>query len=191
MNTVAMEQRKKIHPHKFTLWVAIGSMVMMFAGLTSAYVVKRNQADWLTFELPAQFFISTVVILISSATMFFALKAFKGREMKKYRLLIFLTTVLGIAFLILQTIGIYKFQNSGTKMIGFGSKPSFSCLFVIALMHAAHVIGGVVTLIVISLRSFSSKIRSYSAVPVELINTYWHFVDLLWLYLLIFLLMIR
>src|SRR5215475_6599264 len=99
------QQRKRIHPHKFTLWVAIGSIIMMFAGLTSAYIVKREQPGWTTFEIPKTFWFSTAVILLSSLTIQMALKAFKEREMRRYRNLISLTALLGIVFVILQWIG--------------------------------------------------------------------------------------
>jgi cytochrome c oxidase subunit 3 len=78
---IVNEQRKKIHPHKFTLWVALGSIIMMFAGLTSAYVVKRDQPAWTTFPIPRAFWYSTAVILLSSLTVQMSLKAFKDREM--------------------------------------------------------------------------------------------------------------
>ena len=188
MSTVAMQQRNKIHPHKFTLWVGIGSMLMMFAGLTSAYIVKRNQANWLTFELPVAFWYSTAAIVLSSLSIFLASKAFKEREMSRYRLLVAVTLALGIIFVALQLAGFRELWNAGVTLIG---NVSYSFLYVIVGIHALHVIGGIIALIIMSLKAFSTKVRSYSTVPVELIGTYWHFVDLLWLYLLVFLLMIR
>src|SRR4051812_13525833 len=98
MELVESKQRNKIHPHKFTLWVAIGSMVMMFAGLTSAYIVKRDQPNWVTFRMPVIFWYSTVIILISSLTMQMAVKAFREREIRKYRALLITTLVLGAGF---------------------------------------------------------------------------------------------
>ena len=78
-------QRKKIHPHKFTLWVGLGSIIMMFAGLTSAYIVKGSQPEWSTVEMPEIFYYSTAVIVASSVTIQLALKAFKERKMMLYR----------------------------------------------------------------------------------------------------------
>src|ERR1700709_2168751 len=98
MRTVAMAQKNKIHPHKFTLWVGIGSILMMFAGLTSAYIVKRNQANWVSFDLPVAFWYSTAVIAISSGTLYLSYKAFRERAMSKYRTLMAATLVLGIVF---------------------------------------------------------------------------------------------
>jgi cytochrome c oxidase subunit III len=183
-----MEKKQKLHPHKFTLWVAIGSILMMFAGLTSAYIVKRNQANWQTFDLPVAFWFSTVAVILSSGTMWLALKSFKERQMSRYRLLMVVTMVLGAAFIGLQIIG---FQQLWYKGITLQANVSYSFLYVIVGLHALHVIGGVVALIVMSLLAFSSKKRNYSTVPVELMSTYWHFVDILWIYLLLFLLMIK
>src|SRR4051812_20100160 len=105
MNTVLTEQRKRIHPNKFTLWVGIASIVMMFAGFTSAYIVKRNQANWVTFDLPVTFWYSTAVIIISSITLYLSRKAFKQREMSRYRGLVVTTLLLGIVFVALQGLG--------------------------------------------------------------------------------------
>lgn len=188
MNTGVMEQRKKIHPHKFTLWVGVASIIMMFAGLTSAYIVKRNQANWTTFDLPPIFWWSTIVIIISSIVLHLSNIAFKQREMVKYRSLVVVTLVLGILFVLMQIIG---FSQLWVKGITLTKNVSFSFLYVIVGLHALHVIGGIIALIVLFLKAFNSKVRNYNIVPLEVISTYWHFVDALWIYLLIFLLMIR
>ena len=188
MSTVVMEQRKKIHPHKFTLWIGIGSILMMFAGLTSAYIVKRNQANWTTFELPLSFWYSTAAIVLSSITLFLAGRSFKEREMGKYRSLMTATIILGVLFIVLQVIGFRQLWNIG---ITLQKNVSFSFLYVIVGLHAAHVIGGVIALFVLFAKAFSVKSRTYNIVPVEVTSTYWHFVDILWIYLLIFLVMIR
>ena len=183
-----MEQRKKIHPHKFTLWVAIASILMMFAGLTSAYIVRRNMANWVTFELPIAFWYSTAVIIASSITVWLAQQKFKNREMSAYRSLITATFILGLLFVALQIVGFVGLAKVG---LALGRNPSVDFLYVIVGLHALHVIGGLVALLVIFIKAFSKSVRSYNSVPVEVMATYWHFVDFLWIYLLIFLLMIR
>ena len=188
MSTVAMEQKKRIHPYKFTLWVGIGSILMMFAGLTSAYIVKRNQANWLTFDLPNAFWYSTVAIVLSSLTLHMASKAFQERIMSRYRNLMAITLVLGMVFILLQVIGFKQLWALG---ITLQANVSYSFLYVIVGLHALHVLGGIVALVIMAIKAFSQKTRNYSSVPVDLISTYWHFVDILWIYLLIFLLMIR
>ena len=188
MNSVVMEQRKRIHPHKFTLWVGIASIVMMFAGFTSAYIVKRNQANWVTFDLPGMFWFSTAVIILSSLTLYMSHQAFKQREMARYRVLVVTTLLLGILFVVMQFIG---FNQLWVKGITLQKNVSFSFLYVIVGLHALHVIGGVVALLILFAKAFSGKVRNYNIVPLEVISTYWHFVDALWIYLLVFLLMIR
>ena len=188
MSTVVMEQRKKIHPHKFTLWVGIGSIIMMFMGLTSAYIVKRNQPNWVSFDVPVIFWYSTAVIIISSITLMQALKAFKQREIQKYRNLVIATLFLGVLFVMMQVVG---FSQLWAKGMTLQANVSFSFLYIIVGLHAIHVLGGIIALLVLFINAFSRKVRNYNAVPVEVISTYWHFVDFLWIYLLIFLLMIR
>ncbi len=184
---VSEKQRQKMHPHKFTLWVAIGSIVMMFAGLTSAFIVKSNQTNWNTVTLPKAFWISTVVILISSLTLQMALRSFKQREMSKYRSLIGITLILGAAFVAFQWIG---FQGLWAQNITFKGAGAGQFLYVIFGLHTLHVIGGIITLLVMFIKAFIGKVKLYSSVPVEVMAIYWHFVDILWIYLLLFFLII-
>lgn len=191
MATVSSKERQRIHPHKFTLWVALGSILMMFAGLTSAYIVRRNQANWLEFSLPPVFWYSTIVILVSSLTIHLSYKAFKAREMARYRLLITLTAGLGILFAVLQSLGFVYLYNKGVNLFGIGSNPSASFLGIIVGIHALHVLGGVIALIVIVIKAYSAITKSYNTTTIELVSTYWHFVDVLWIYLFIFLNMVQ
>jgi len=191
MTAMSTNNTGKIHPHKFTLWVAIGSLCMMFAGLTSAYIVRRNQSNWLDFEFPITFWYSTFVIILSSITMHLAVKNFKARERNSYKNLISITTVLGILFVILQYFAFQSLNHSGIKLMGPGSNPSASFLVVIIGLHMLHVAGGIIALLVVFLKSFSTKIKNYNSVPLEITATYWHFVDILWIYLFLFLLWIK
>jgi len=176
-------QRKKIHPYKFTLWVAMGSIIMMFAGLTSAYIVKGNQPGWSTVLVPGVFYYSTFVMLISSATIQGALKSFKERRMKQYRVFITVTAVLGVLFILLQWMGFSQIWRTGLTWKGSGAG---QFLYIIFGLHVIHVLGGVIVLLVMFAKAFSSRFRNYNPVSIELASTYWHFVDLLWLYLFIF-----
>lgn len=180
---------KKIHPHKFTLWVAIASILMMFAGLTSAFIVKSNLAGWRDIQMPKVFLVSTVVIILSSLMIQMSLRSFRQREMKNYRMLMGLTVLLGTAFVVLQWMGfkeLWDQQNITFK----GVSGAGQFLYVIFGLHALHVIGGVVTLMILFSKSFFGKTKTYSSIPVEVAATYWHFVDILWIYLLIFFIVI-
>jgi cytochrome c oxidase subunit 3 len=187
VSIVSNQQNKKMHPHKFTLWVAIGSIVMMFAGLTSAFIVKSNQTNFVEVAMPKVFWVSTAVILISSITLQMALRSFKQKAMSRYRLLIGVTLLLGVAFIVLQWLG---FQQLWEQKITFRGAGAGQFLYVIFGLHALHVIGGLLALLVIYIKAFVGRTKLYSSVPVEVMATYWHFVDLLWLYLLIFFLVI-
>jgi cytochrome c oxidase subunit III len=164
MDIVTNQQRKKIHPHKFILWVAIASIVMMFAGLTSAFIVKSNLPGWKNIELPKIFWFSTAVILLSSLTVQIALRV------------------------VLQAFGFANLWEQHIRFSGSAGEGQF--LYVIFGLHALHVIGGVVALLVLFFKAFFGKIKLYSSVPVEVAATYWHFVDALWLYLLVFFILI-
>lgn len=182
------DQRNRTHPHKFALWVAIGSIVMMFAGLTSAYIVKSGQTGWHEVKTPGIFWLSTAVMLASSLTIQMALRSFKQRNMKAYRLLFTLTVLLGIAFVVMQWIGFNWLWQRGVQFEGSSGAGQF--LYVIFGLHAIHVVGGIVALLVMLIKQLTGRIRNYSPVPVEVMSTYWHFVDLLWVYLLVFFLWI-
>jgi cytochrome c oxidase subunit 3 len=186
LSAVQSKEPQRIHPHKFTLWVAMGAIVMMFAALTSAYIVKKNQSSWLEFDLPRIFWYSTFAILLSSVTMHLSIKAFKAREMDRYRTLITLTAVLGVLFIVFQWLGFSSLEAKNIALTGAKSNSAASFLLVITGIHMVHVLGGVIALLVIFIRAYSVKIKNYNSLPIELAGTYWHFVDVLWVYLFIF-----
>jgi cytochrome c oxidase subunit III len=182
---------KKIHPQKFQLWIAFASIIMAFSGLISAYLVKMAQDNWLIFKLPSIFTISTIVIIISSVTMYLAEKAFKSRQMPKYKSLITITALLGVLFITLQIIGFNTTQHNGVLLTGKGSNAAGSFLLAIAGFHILHVLGGVIVLLVQFFRAFSRKTKTYSATGIEIAAQYWHFVDILWIVLFVFLLVAK
>lgn len=177
--------RSRIHPKKFALWVACGSILMMFAAFTSAYVVRQAQGNWLEFELPNVFFVSTAVILLSSLSIHLAYRAFKGGNERLYKGLLVLTFILGIAFLILQYQGWLAMSQIGIELT---TNPSGSFIYVISGVHAAHILGGLAALIIALIHAFALKYQVTPArkLRLEMTMTYWHFVDFLWIYLLIF-----
>jgi cytochrome c oxidase subunit 3 len=183
MEILNTQQQNRIHPHKFALWVAIGSIIMMFAGLTSAYIVKSGQAGWEEVKTPTIFWYSTAVIVISSITIQSALRSFKQRNMRRFRILFLTTLVLGIVFVFLQWTGFNYLWDHGVKFQGAGAG---QFLYIIFGLHALHVVGGIIALAVIAARQYFGSTRSYNVTGIEVMSTYWHFVDLLWVYLLVF-----
>lgn len=195
---VGGKERRKIHPQKFMMWVAIASMSMAFAGLTSGYMVREAQGNWRYFSLPKFFTYSTIVIIISSITMHMGVKAFKLREMPKFKALITATLLLGILFGVLQFAGFYQLYTQLQQIringevltqattVRVDGNPSESFLFIIAGLHLLHLLGGIIALLFVFFRAFRTRIKTYNATGLEISATYWHFVDALWIYLFVF-----
>lgn len=188
VGAVSSEQHKRLHPYKFTLWVAIASMMMMFAGLTSAFIVKSNLTGWRTMDLPNVFWVSTVAILLCSLTIQMALRAFRVREMRKYRILLLVTLVLGIVFTVCQISGFTELWAHNIRFKGSSGAGQF--FYAITGLHALHVLGGLVALVVFYIKSLTGRTKSYSVVPLEVLSIYWHFIDILWVYLMVFFLIV-
>lgn len=192
------KERKKIHPQKFMMWLAMASMSMAFAGLTSGYMVREAQGNWRYYNLPAVFSYSTVVIVLSSVTMALGVRAFKNREMPRFKRIITITLILGIIFGLLQFMGFYQLYHqlqavringevlNEVSTVRINGNPSESFLFIIAGMHLLHLLGGIVALTFVFFRSFRTRVKTYNATGLEITATYWHFVDILWIYLFIF-----
>lgn len=186
MSTITA-QRQKIHPHKFLLWIAIASICMMFAGWTSAFMVRKAQGNWLFFTMPTAFWISTFVILASSLTMHFSIKEFKKRNMGLYKKLISLTAILGVLFMLLQFWGFYDMHVAGITLASNGEGVSGSFIYVISGVHLLHMLGGVIALVIVFfVVNFRRRTKVYTSNGLEILGTYWHFVDVLWIYLFLF-----
>lgn len=186
MNSIS-NQRAKMHPHKLLIYIAIASISMMFAGWTSAFMVRKAQGNWLLFTMPTAFWISSVVVILSSLSIHFAVKHFKERKMQSYRMLISVTALLGIAFMVLQFWGFYEMHFAGVTLKSHGEGVSGSFIYVISGVHLLHMLGGVIALIITFIRvNFRRRTKVYSSNGLEILAIYWHFVDILWLYLFAF-----
>jgi len=184
--TVASEySRSKIHPKKFALWVACASIMMMFAAFTSAYIVRQAAGNWLEFRLPDIFLYNTIVILLSSITLQGSYMAFKQGNTRLYRGLLVLTLILGLAFLVLQYEGWQALQAIGVELT---TNPSGSFVYVISGVHAAHIVGGIAALVIAIIHAYAlpHHVTAPRKLRFELTLIYWHFVDFLWVYLLLF-----
>jgi cytochrome c oxidase subunit 3 len=173
---------------KILLWISMASMVMIFAGLTSAYLVRQAEGNWTVFSLPVAFYVSTGLIVLSSFSMHYALQSVKkgNTEHLLYGLLV--TLGLGLGFCFTQFLGWAKLVEMG---IFFTGNPSGSFLYVITALHVAHLIGGIISLIVVIVRTLQSRYSEQNYLPISLISIYWHFLDVLWVYLFVFLVLIR
>lgn len=185
--TIEQKSRKGFYAPLFALWAGMGSIVMMFGSLTSAYIVRQGAGNWLEFRMPDIFFYSTIVMLVSSVTLHGSYWAFRNNREMLYKLLLPLTLVLGIIFVTMQYQGWNALYAIGVALDG---NPGGSFFYVISGIHAAHVIGGIFALTVALLHAFMLpyKPTEKRRRRFQLVLHYWHFVDFLWLYLFLFLL---
>jgi cytochrome c oxidase subunit III len=179
------EETLSMNPKKFMLWLAIVSIMMMFAGWTSGYLVRKAEGRWHEFEIPQIFWYSTAILLISSVSMIFAVQAAKKDNFNTLKTAISITFVFGIAFLVMQVLGFSDLIQN--KLFFAGSDVASSWLYALVGLHAAHVISGLVVLLISLISSFKFKKESKNLLRIQLCATYWHFLDLLWLYLFLFL----
>jgi cytochrome c oxidase subunit III len=182
------ETYTKLPTFKILLWLSMVSMVMMFAGLTSGYIVRQAEGNWFVFELPPVFYLSTVFIIASSVSLHWAFLSVKKNNFKGLRTGLIITLGLGLAFTFTQLTAWSELVNMG---VFFTGNPSGSFLYVLTGMHLLHLFGGIIYLMVITTRSIQNRYNSTNMLPVELCAIYWHFLDGLWVYLFIFLLFIR
>jgi cytochrome c oxidase subunit III len=173
---------------KILLWLAMVSMVMLFAGLTSGYIVRQAEGNWVVFDLPFEFMLSTVFILLSSGSMYYATSAIQRNDTKGLVTGMIATLGLGLAFTFTQFLAWSQLIEEGIFFVG---NPSGSFLYVLTGLHLAHLGAGILYLIYVTFRSIQGKFNSESYLPVQLCAIFWHFLDFLWIYLFIFLYFIR
>jgi len=178
-----------IHPKKAVLWLLIVASVMLFAGFTSAYIVRRGEGNWELFQLPSSFLYSTIIIALSSITMqlgYFAQK--KGNTSKSNGLLL-MTLLAGIAFCVTQYIGWTQLVKDNVYFAF--SNPSNSFVYVITGVHIAHMLGGIIFLAICTFLVKLKATKGSTTLYLSMCNTYWHFIGILWIYLYIFLTLYR
>ncbi|MFT4983044.1 MAG: cytochrome c oxidase subunit 3 [Flavobacterium sp.] len=174
--------------YKLILLFSMVSMTMMFAGLTSAFVVSKSRVDWLTdFELPIAFYYSTIVIIGCSVTFHLAKKAIQKDNKSATTAFLIATLALGILFVILQFMGFGQIVQDGYYFTGSESSITTTFLYVVTVVHLMHLAGGVISLLIIIYNHFKQKYNSGQTLGIELGAMYWHFLDFLWIYLFVFL----
>lgn len=173
------------------LWVGILSIVMLFAGLTSAYVVRADNGNWLIFNLPNAFYLSTAVIVTSSISLFFALQMAKKNNKSGMVLGLLVTFILGLVFSYLQYAGWSELYSKNIVFGGKSSNASGSFLYLITFLHLLHLLAGLISVLVTLKNAIKGKYNAENTLGLELCSIYWHFLDILWVYLFLFLYYIR
>ncbi|MDB5274780.1 MAG: coxO [Chitinophagaceae bacterium] len=177
-----------INSKKMILWLFIVTIVMLFAAFTSAYIVRKADGEWLLFSLPSIFAYSTAIILLSSVTMQWAYISLKKGLIERTKLLVSATFVLGLAFLYVQILGWGQLVEMNVFLGGSSSNPSGSFVYILSGVHAFHLVTGLIYILIVFSMLFSDKITKEKSLQFELCTIYWHFLDLLWIYLFVFLL---
>ena len=177
---------------KMMLWFGIVSLIMSFMGWTSAFIVSSSREDWLTdFQLPEAFILSTVLIILSSFSFILAKKALKSSNRQMTTVWLLTTLVLGIGFIYNQFVGFQQIIDLGYNFTGPTSNITMSYIYLIAMAHILHVVAGMVCLIVVIYNHFKQKYNPSNMLGFELAATFWHFIDILWIYLFLFLYFVR
>ncbi|RRJ93291.1 heme-copper oxidase subunit III [Paenimyroides tangerinum] len=189
MNTLEInkEREKKEKAYKTMLFLGMGSIVMIFAALTSAYVVSKSRPDWLAeFNLPSAFLYSTIIMIVSSVTFHMAKVAIKKNNRNLTSICLGLTLFFGIVFIALQFEGFSQIVSEGYYFTGSESNITTSFLYVLVLVHMAHIIGALISLLIVIYNHYKQRYNSTQSLGIELGAMFWHFLDFLWLYLFLF-----
>ena len=181
-----MQLTKKEQSYKQMLWISMISMTMMFAGLTSAYIVSKKREDWVSFELPTAFYISTILIILSSITFFLAKKFIKSDQRSKSVLFLTITLFLGLGFVFFQFHGFQQLIDAGLYFTGTESNVSTSFLYVITLTHLLHIFAGIIVLGYVLYKNTKGLYTANNHLGMTMGAIFWHFVDVLWIYLFLF-----
>ena len=163
----------------------------MFAGLTSAYVISSKREDWVSLELPQALYLSTLLIILSSITFILAKRNIKKENRQLTTVFLILTLALGIGFVLSQVQGFYELREAGFYIAGKQSIVSSSLLMVISLAHMLHVVAGLLVLIVVIFNHLKHRYTAANFLGLDLGAIFWHFVDILWIFLFIFFYFIR
>ncbi|MCU0444000.1 MAG: cytochrome c oxidase subunit 3 [Microscillaceae bacterium] len=180
-------------PNSFMLWVAIVGMALVFLALGSVYSMRFGNAHWgATFKLPRVFWLSTLVMLVSSFTLHWANRAWQKEQFKQFRILLIATWCLGMGFIGLQFWG---WRELVAMKIFLQNNLAGAFLYIISGLHALHIFGGLVFLLITIVKTmrhtsyvdaFVYSVNPPNQIRLQLVTRYWHFVDILWVLLFVF-----
>lgn len=183
-----------VHPKRFALWLGMASMTMFFAALTSALILKKGDYKvWENFKLPVSFMYSTVAIVLVSVIMHFSYIAYKKAKFAAFRWLLFLGFLLGIGFLLLQYFGWAALNSIGKPITG---NISGQFIYLISSLHGFHIVVGLIVTFIFLIFAFRARkdeafefkniANPSRLLHMELLVTFWHFIDIVWIYLYLF-----
>ncbi|UKT63128.1 cytochrome c oxidase subunit 3 [Pedobacter mucosus] len=177
-------------PRKFIVWLFVVSSTIMFGGFTSYYLVfAASKGKGHGLILPDAFIYSTLVIILSSFTLVIASRALRKLNFNLQRKMLWATIILALVFGVMQFNAWGSMVSTGATLVGNNAAISF--IYIVSGMHLLHIILGV-WLIFKALRgSYKNIPLSKSNYRMEIASIFWHFIDILWIYLYVFLLLNR
>lgn len=190
--TQGTEKEKYDRSKKMMLWFGIAALLMGFAGWTSAYIVSSSREDWIKgIELPSLFYVSTGLIIISSLTYILAKRGVQQNKSQLSVGFLVITLILGITFIYLQFQGFEQMLGNGYRFTGPTSSIKMSYVFLIAFVHILHVVAGLISLTVVLYNQLKGKYSSEEYLGMSLGATFWHFLGILWVYLILFMTFVK
>jgi cytochrome c oxidase subunit 3 len=190
MKITGEEKRIKEKAERNLVRLGIFSIVMLFGGFTSAYVVRHDGGAWFSINLPTEFWISSAVILLSSVTLIVSQSAYSKDQKGLGNAMMGATLVLGLLFTLFQWLGWGELVRNGIFLSpsdGQGALISGSFIYVLTGLHLLHLFGGLIALFITLIKGFMGRYNSTNIHGVKLASIYWHFLDALWIYLFLFL----
>ncbi len=176
------EAARRIETAKLGIWLTLGSITMLFAAFTSAYIVRSAGTDWVSLQVPPLLWLNSAVLLLSSVTMEIARRNFNHWRPVGFRKWLFVTAVLGALFLAGQVVAWNQLAAQG---IYLSSHPHSSFFYVLTAVHGLHLLAGVLLLFYVLTLAARYRLTPGESVSPSIAATYWHFVDGLWLYLMV------
>lgn len=191
-NNIDNNKSKVDRSKKMMLWFGMISLTMSFLGITSGYIVSKERADWLTdFQIPEAFYISLFIILFSSITFYFAKKYVIAQQKKQGMIFLIITFLLGVTFITLQFKGFSEIISSGYFFTGSESTITTSFIYLVVLLHLTHMLAALISVLVVIYNHYKQRYTIGNTVGIEIAATFWHFVDVLWIYLFLFFYFVR
>lgn len=194
--TVKMKDRNNVTPAaKFTLWLFIVTIILLFGGLTSAYIVSRGidkeNQSWQDFELPTVFWYNTLLIVVSSVFLQIGLGAARRGDFARLRTSLLLSMGLGVFFLVAQVLAYSILYRGGIVFGGPDGITRGNYLFLLSTLHGFHIVAGLIFLGVTTARAYNGKYENEGLTSLENAVTFWHFLGILWVYLFVFFILIN
>lgn len=175
--------------YRIGMWVGLASILMLFTALTSAYIVRAASSnDWKSLPMPRILLLSTAIILVSSGTLEYAKRQLRATQANSYKTWLFITTALGLGFLASQLIA---WRQLVAQRVYVNTNPHSSFFYLLTATHGVHLVGGLLALIYLIARTrgiaADERLHAQRLAATGAVTIYWHFMDILWIYLFLLL----